>query len=83
MSSSSPPRQSFFPSQASSSGMNFTELEQKKYLESMSCLTGRKRSDKMQEKIRRLFWLGSLAHSQVDRLPLDSKFDVFVHDSVT
>lgn len=54
-SSSSPPLQSFFPSQASTSGMNFTELEQKKYLESMSCLTGRKRSDKMHEQIRRLF----------------------------
>lgn len=37
--SSSPPEQSLFPSQALSSGMNFTELLQKKYLLSMSLLT--------------------------------------------
>ena len=39
--SSSPPVQSSFPSQALSIGMNFTERLQKKYLLSMSCLTGR------------------------------------------
>lgn len=38
--SSSPPAQSFLPSQAFSIGMNFTELVQKKYLLSISCLTG-------------------------------------------
>lgn len=47
--SSSPPVQSSFPSQALSIGMNFTERLQKKYLLSMSCLTGRWRSDSLKE----------------------------------
>lgn len=39
--SSSPPVQSSTPSQALSSGMNLKERWQKKYLLSISCLTGR------------------------------------------
>lgn len=42
--SSSPPAQSFLPSQAFSIGINVTELVQKKYLLLISCITGGKRS---------------------------------------
>lgn len=52
--SSSPPAQSFTPSQALSIGMNFTELVQKKYLLSISSLTGGKGSGTLQEQNHRL-----------------------------
>lgn len=50
--SSSPPAQSSFPSQALSIGMNFTERAQKKYLLTISCLTGGKRSGTLEQKGR-------------------------------
>ena len=50
--SSSPPVQSSFPSQALSNGMNFTERLQKKYLLSISCLTGGQRNGTLKEKDR-------------------------------
>lgn len=42
--SSSPPQQSFVPSQAWSIGMNLTELLQKKYLLSINFLTAEERT---------------------------------------
>lgn len=50
--SSSPPVQSSLPSHALSIGMNFTERLQKKYLLSINCLTGGKRSGTLEEKGR-------------------------------
>lgn len=41
--SSSPPAQSIFPSQVFSSGMNFTDFLQKKYLLSINILTEKKK----------------------------------------
>lgn len=51
--SSSPPAQSFTPSQALAIGMNFTELVQKKYLLSISSLTGGKGSGAREEQNHR------------------------------
>ena len=48
--SSSPPEQSLFPSQALSIGINFTDLLQKKYLLSISCLTKGKRRGTLEKK---------------------------------
>lgn len=53
--SSSPPAQSGFPSQAWSNGMNLTERLQKKYLLSINFLTVGKRSDTSDEK--RTVWV--------------------------
>lgn len=68
VSSSSPPAQSSFPSQALSIGMNFTERLQKKYLLSISCLTGGKRSGTLEEKgraqVRKAFCLDDLMNSE-------------------
>lgn len=66
--SSSPPAQSLFPSQALSNGMNFTERLQKKYLLSISCLTGGKRSGTLEEEgraqVRQAFCLDDLMNSE-------------------
>lgn len=71
--SSSPPVQSSFPSQALSSGMNLTERMQKKYLLSISCLTGGQRSGTLKNKrhVRIQFCLSDLEWSDMQWMTLN------------
>lgn len=73
--SSSPPVQSSFPSQALSSGMNLTERMQKKYLLSISCLTGGQRSGTLKNKrhVRIQFCLSDLICSEWHWIPASDK----------